>query len=374
MRHNSMLKLRLRGFILGTTVGNYEDTYGWLSQSGEKVVVPHLVLGNGFSIAQNPKAFSYLALRDRALQKGQISPLAQRLFTGLNTPDFESVIEACTASARTLRILRDDPADAEAEMLDLEASKLKEALAVVLAGLHPERPSDVDESAYRRVYRFLARFNKIYTMNYDLLLYWALMKGQDPDFANEVGGARVCDDGFRDPGHDSSFVTWDHLHSSRTQCVYYLHGALHIFRNAAGLQKHTWSRTDIPLIDQIRAQLDSGYFPLYVSEGTSAEKLTRIHSSDYLARGLRSLAETRSGMLVFGLSFSPNDEHLIKAIVESGILRLAISMHGDPKSEENLALMRRGDAVKARRIAYSSKRPLEVRFFDSQSVPLWDDL
>jgi len=355
----------------GTVVVSYDEALNWLSKAGKGTNAPHLLLGNGFSIAQNPAAFTYSALQRRANDEGRISPTAQGFFEELKTVDFELVIRSMLDAARGLRILRGNPRDPDVLGLAAEAAALKEALAVVLAGLHPSLPSEIDDDAYARVYVFLASFRTIYTTNYDLLLYWTLMKGLDEDFVALVKTSRAMDDGFRDPGYQAEYVTWDYLHAGRNQCVYYVHGALHLFRNDDELQKFTWSRTEVPLLDQVRAQLSAGYYPLYVSEGSSREKLSRISTSDYLSRGLRSLAAVANGLLVYGLAFSDNDEHLSKAVVESKVTRLAISVYGKPSAPENVKLAAKVVDLVARRLAYNPRSPLEVMLFDASSVELW---
>jgi hypothetical protein len=352
----------------------FNEAYRWLREAKNPEIDPHLLLGNGFSMAYDYERFSYTALKGRAMEDGQISELSARFFADMNTVDFELVIRALDEAARALRILRNDPDDPEAASVSQEASKLREGLAQALAALHPDRPGDIRIDAYKRVYEFLGKFDKIYTANYDLLLYWTLM--QDFEDLDEVDRPRrrKTDDGFREPDRSQAeYVSWDHLHSSRTQCINYIHGALHLYRNEDELRKLTWSRTDRPLIDQIREQLNQGLFPLYVSEGTTREKLSRIYTSDYLARGLRSIAALPYGMLAYGLSFAENDEHLTRALVESNVKRLAVSVFGDPKSPRNQATIAAVAALPARRDGYRGTRgnALQVEFFDASDVRLW---
>jgi len=163
---------------------------------------------------------------------------------------------------------------------------------------------------------------------------------------------------------------WDYLNPHR-QTVFYLHGALHLYRGEAELQKLTWIRTGDPLIDQIRAQLAANRFPLYVAEGTSHEKLTRIQTSDYLSRALRSLAAVGGGAMAYGMSFNPNDEHIMRSIVQSKIQRLAVSLYGDPLGPENQATMRAVDRLQSRRYGLNPRIELDVAFFDADTIQLW---
>jgi hypothetical protein len=59
-------------------------------------------------------------------------------------------------------------------------------------------------------------------VNYDLLLYWALMQREMPPSID-------FDDGFREPDDGpAEYVTWD-VQKTGEQNVFYLHGGLHIF-------------------------------------------------------------------------------------------------------------------------------------------------
>ena len=128
----------------------------------------------------------------------------------------------------------------------------------------------------------------IYSLNYDLLLYWTLLHDQVVNWNAEDPLNSVVeeteelehDDGFRAPDGDpeASYVTWDAEGlASDNQNIHFLHGALHLFDYGAELQKCCWERAGgIALIDQIREALGEGKFPLFVSEGNSAGKLEQL--------------------------------------------------------------------------------------------------
>jgi hypothetical protein len=164
-------------------------------------------------------------------------------------------------------------------MAETDAQALKEVLVGAVAHSHPDRPHAIQPSEYLQCRSFLRGYRSINTLNYDLLLYWTLMQ-------NELGDEAIpCDDGFRKPlrDNDASYVSWD-TDSSKTQNVRYLHGALHLFDTGPEMQKWTWINTQVPLIDQIRQALQKEFYPVFVSEGTSDEKLDRIRHNDYLCK------------------------------------------------------------------------------------------
>ena len=346
---------------------SFANAWDWASDVASRPSKkPHLLLGNGFSIAYDSETFSYSALRNEAERLGLVGDISSHMFNALGSEDFEQVIKSLEDAARALRILDPSRYHHDIETLEREAAGLKEALAQVLAGLHPERPGEISDATYLRVRGFLERFAHIFTANYDLLLYWTLMQ----DFTGRGLVPRRSDDGFRDPGYDADYVTWNYL-APHSQNVYYLHGALHLYRSEGELIKLTWVRTGEALIDQIRVQLANDSYPLYVAEGSSSEKLERIQTSDYLARGLRSLAACGGGLVCYGLSFAPNDAHLLNAIEHGKVSRLAVSIFGDPSSPPNRQTIASARLLADRREAANSSRPLEVKFYDAGSVDLW---
>lgn len=322
------------------------------SEAGKR----HLLLGNGFSIALFPDRFRYGSLLEQADFSG--FPEARLAFDALNTTDFEIVIKALRDTVSVLPVYTDD--DALARRLHEHAEALKDLLVRAIAGRHPERPSDISENQYRACRAFLANFigenrdrrgergrdlrGKVYTVNYDLLLYWSLLHDQVIQWNAENPLASVLeqteplehDDGFRAPDQepDAPYVTWEAEGAADGQTIHFLHGALHLFDHGSELQKKCWERSGgVPLVDQIRAALDEDRFPLFVSEGDSDSKLTRIRHSGYLQRSLKSFAgicrSPGSSLFMFGHSLDPTDEHILRLIEKGriGTLSLIASRH-----------------------------------------------
>jgi hypothetical protein len=129
------------------------------------------------------------------------------------------------------------------------------------------------------------------------------------------------DDGFRHPDDpDEPYVSWQEANSPT---VHYLHGALHLFDAKSEIIKYTWSKTDVPIVDQIRSALDEERYPLFVAEGDCPSKQERILHNAYLHKALRSfksICEPATGALViFGHSLAANDQHVLRMIAEGKI-------------------------------------------------------
>jgi Domain of unknown function (DUF4917) len=355
----------------------------------------HLLLGNGFSIALFPDRFRYGSL----LEEADFSncPNARRAFDRLGTTDFEVVIRALRNAIALLPLYSGD-ANA-ATLMQEHAETLKELLVQAIAGRHPERPSDITEAQYEACRAFLAHFvgesrdfrpspgkdrrGCIYTLNYDLLLYWTLLHDQvihwgigDPfPLAIEQTEALEHDDGFRAPDADptASYVAWEAEGAADSQNIHFLHGALHLYDDGPELQKKCWERSGgIPLVDQIRAALDEGKFPLFVSEGDSDGKLDRIRHSGYLQRSLKSFAgvcrSPGSSLFIFGHSLAPNDDHVLRQIEKGKIGALYVSIYGDQENEYNREIIGRVERMASAR---HDRNPLNVAFFDAASAAVW---
>ncbi len=326
----------------------------------DKYTKRHVLLGNGFSIACRPDIFIYGRLFERA-DFSALSPAARNAFEALATQDFEHVIRALRDSSRLVTLYEGVPGDV-AERMRLDADGLKNVLVNTIASSHPEMPSDIEEHEYAACRQFLSNFNTVYTLNYDLLLYWAQMhveEGEEPS----------SDDGFRKPEHDfeADYVTWE-PYQSHEQNMWFLHGALHVFDAGNEVQKYTWINTGIRLIEQIRDALQREYFPLFVAEGTSREKQARIRHSDYLAKAYRSFSEIGGCLFIYGHSLAENDEHFLQRIERGKVQHLFVGLYGDPDSKDNKRIIQRAERMASTR---SYRKPLAVSFYDSESAHVW---
>ena len=331
----------------------------------------HLLLGNGFSIDWKKDIFNYDALFDRADFSG-LKVGAQSLFDSLDTKDFEEVIEALHKAKKLIEIYETTDPDLSKKFED-DADNLKEILANTIAKNHPEQPFEISKSEFERSRSFLLNFHGIYALNYDLLLYWVLMH-------NEDGRKINCDDGFRNSDDDSAeYVVWDNG-KAHAQNVFYLHGALHLFDAGTELQKYTWKKTGVRLIEQIRAALSKNLFPLIVAEGRSEEKITHINHSGYLHKALRSFSSIGGSLFIHGHSLSDNDDHIIGLIPETYVNKLFVSFMTNPELPENaskvlklnsLAQQRKNLISKMTKKKNSRRNELEIYAYDPGTAKVW---
>lgn len=319
----------------------------------------HLLLGNGFSIACKPDIFRYGKLYEQANFDAH-SRTARVGFNALETQDFERVIRTLRDSAKIAAGYGVDAATCETLRADAEA--LKNLLVDTISASHPAWPGELSEDQYASCRQFLSHFSCTYTFNYDLLLYWVVMhteEGRDP----------TSDDGFRseEDNYGGQYVVWDST-SAHTQNLFYLHGALHLFDTGMQLRKYTWCNTGVRLVEQIRAALEEDHFPLFVSEGESAEKFEKIRHNDYLTRCYKSFSAIGGALFVFGHSFADNDDHYISRIGKGRTSHLYVGLHGDENSPENTEIKRRANALALSR---SPRKPLTIKFYDTETAKVW---
>jgi hypothetical protein len=333
-------------------------SFGSALQLVQEGKTPHLLLGNGFSRACREDIFAYTALFERA-DFNQLSPLARQAFDLLGTTDFEVVMRALRDASRLATIYGPDLPDLAKRLSD-DAAGLREVLVRAIADNHPGHPGDIALARYSACRQFLAHFDMIYSLNYDLLLYWALMH-------TELHPPVRCDDGFRTPeSGEAEYVTWEP--GRYAQNVHYLHGTLHIFDAGTEVQKYTWSNTGIRLIDQIRAALHGGLYPIFVAEGESAQKFERIRHNDFLSKAYRSFQEIGNTLFIYGHSMAPNDAHIMRLIGRGKLKQLFVGIYGDENSEGNQLIRRQVELLQAMR---PPRRPLSVAYFDAASASVW---
>ncbi|MBR0873046.1 DUF4917 family protein [Bradyrhizobium tropiciagri] len=274
---------------------------------------PSLMIANGFSI----KYFRYANLLEKAgLDEG--SPL-RALFGALSTFDFEVVIRALEDAALVERAYSKEK---RAELLASEADKLRGALVHAVRVTHPKHREDIADQIPACV-KFLSQYDTIFTLNYDLLLYWVILENTK-QFKDGFGLAEDRN-GFRWP-----FKTDAHCN------IYNLHGGLHLFKTEDDeLEKRIDQGSGV--IDAIASTITQAKrLPLYVAEGTSAQKLARIYATPYLRHCYEMLKCSESAFFVYGHSASPNDAHIYDALFSSDISHLYFCVHKPTANVEEI--------------------------------------
>jgi hypothetical protein len=269
----------------------------------------HLLLGNGFSMAYDPQIFSYNALAK--FVDNLEDPLLQNLFTAINTKNFELVMQQLESFAEIARIFK---ADADLVGRITEASeRLKASLIDAVKALHPEHVFEVAEEKSKKcaqfVTDFLANGGQIFSTNYDLLLYWVLMRNELPNSVDGFGRELLNPDDWDDP--DWSELRWG-KHKDK-QSIFYLHGALHLFDTGTEIEKEVYEDAEY-LLTRIKERIDNGEYPIFVTAGSAVQKMEHIRHNLYLSFCYDALEQVSGSLIVLGFGFGEYDTHIIDAL------------------------------------------------------------
>lgn len=328
------------------------------------------LLGNGFSVACRPDIFTYRSIRERFEQSLSDANRARisAVFDALGTNDFERVMNALDGARRIAPHYALSPSEVEA--FERDTKLIRGALIDTITTSHPESPHDLGDEEYAAAAAFLQKFDFLYSLNYDLLLYWAILHGRLESRFQD--GFRNADD---DPDGAREYVEW-RLGYEGDPTLQYIHGALHLFAAGSHLHKLTWSRTQCTLKEQVLKQLEVGRYPLFVAEGNSESKLAKIVSHAYLARSFRSFAQRGRHIVVFGCSLGESDAHVAEALAKNRkVNTLSVALHGDPERADNQVTRAACERIKQaqllRRQGQKNKGDFALNYFDSASANVW---
>ena len=127
-------------------------------------------------------------------------------------------------------------------------------------------------------------------------------------------------------------------------------------------------------MEQVNQAIRKGLYPLFVAEGESWEKQTKINHNAYLAKGQRSFEESckknNYDLFIFGHSLDNNDKHFLSMISKGKIKRAFISTY-KTKSGYDQSLANRACRLKDEREKSNNKFPLEITLFDAASANVW---
>jgi hypothetical protein len=262
--------------------------------------------------------------------------------------------------------------------MQAHSAALKEILVETIAENHPPNPNSIEDTKFWACQRFLSHFlagsraGHVFTLNYDLLLYWTLMHERNPFDPSAVELSKNDSFGNDEDDPDADYVVWQGETAAHSADVYFLHGALHLFDAGSELQKYTWVRKGEPLVDQARSAIADNKFPLFVAEGTSTKKKNKIRHNAYLYQCFKVLtANADTGthcFFIFGHSLAANDDHILRRLGRGKCKTIYVGLYGDPESPANLQIVARANALKSLR---STRYPLEIIFFDSASAQVW---
>ena len=289
---------------------NFEDV---MTALAKKKRTAHLLLGNGFSMAYDSSIFSYNALFDfvASLQ----DPLLARVLGAMKTKNFELMMEQLDAFTVLLDVFEGD----EAIKTRVQAAHdgLRRSLIDAIKALHPEHvfkvPAEKSASCAKFIDRFLKTGGSVFTSNYDLLLYWILMREGVPNACDGFGRELLNPVEVENKTEEQvwSELRWGPNRSN--QNVFYVHGSLPLFDTGTDVVKEQYDE-DGYLVEKIRARIDADDYPVFVTAGTGDEKMAQIRANPYLADCYDHLSSVDGSIVTFGFAFGDSDLHIVEAL------------------------------------------------------------
>jgi Domain of unknown function (DUF4917) len=320
-----------------------------------------LLVGNGGSMAIH-SGFGYASLRDVA--KGEcLLQNADAVFDSYKTSNFEHVLEALDHARRVNVALGTQQVNVENAYVEVRSALIK-----AVRHIHCDRK--IVAPHLPTLVTFLKPFATVVTFNYDLILYLAMLEGN------------LLDCWFKDGFVNQEFVPWwqklraPKAPATGSTLVFFAHGSLILGRNDQGIElklivENPSIGYDISLLDTItKAWSSATHTPLFISEGTSSEKLRAIQPSRYLSvvHG-EVLGDLGESVVTYGFGFADNDLQVLKAIAarRKSPKRLAVSVFMEVTDEAQQAFCH--DVYKQVRNTLGNK--VEVYFFRHDSPGCW---
>jgi hypothetical protein len=303
----------------------------------------NLLLGNGFSINIWSK-FGYGTLFELAKSEDVELPLSEggkALFEHLESSNFEDVLRILYHA----KLVDEQLGNPQENDIDSLYTNTKNALASAVNFAHvPPNISDTET-----INILLRSFKNVFTTNYDLIPYWSIMEADIWRFKDYFWSENSCFD-----------ISDTDVSADRTK-IHYLHGAIHLVERSDGrTQKLTANG-----LESLSDLFDLSHpekFPLFISEGSSDWKLSRIKRNDYLRFCYEKLCKISGGLVVIGHSLHKDyDQHIIDAINESSVSHIAIAVWPHLSSEDIISF-------KAR-LSQDIKNK-DLYFYNSESHPL----
>jgi len=316
----------------------------------------NILIGNGASIAIDDR-LSYRSLYEQVCESGRLNHEITTMFEHFGTTNFEFIMKLLLEASQVNEVL---------EINDEKTKNyyyvIRDSLISTIGDIHPTHQSV--EHLLPQIANFLGNFHTVLSLNYDLLIYWAMLIGNDNLECQWFKDCYVSGEFEK----DFSYLYRPLPPATGATLVFYPHGSLFLATDIYGNEEKLSRSEDEFLLETILTRWkEKDYIPLFVSEGNTVEKFHAITRSNYLNTIYDSILTKINGSLViYGWSASEQDEHIFEAIDHRGITDIAVSVHtANPDCESYCNRI-------ANRIDLTHNlRNVNLYFFDSQCEGCW---
>lgn len=317
----------------------------------------NILLGNGASIAID-KRLSYHSLYERVCESGRLNDEIIRMFKHFRTTNFEFIMKLLLEASRVNEVLEIDDGKTKDYYYEI-----RDSLINTIRDIHPKHESV--EDLLPKMASFLKNFAEVLSLNYDLLVYWSMLEG------NERFGCQWFKDGYYYGEFDNDFANYMYEPqppATGATLVFYPHGSLFLVTDIDGDEKKLSRHEDEALIETVLARWkEKDYIPLFVSEGDTTAKFHAITRSNYLRTVYDLVLRRMTGSLViYGWSASEQDEHIFDGIDHKGITDIAVSVHTANPDWESYC-----ERIDERFARTHNLRDSSIYFFGTQCDGCW---
>jgi hypothetical protein len=316
----------------------------------------NILLGNGASIAIHDR-LSYRSLYERVCDNQRLNRELLDIFTRFETSNFEFILKLLLEASQINEILN-IPEDKTRRYY----YELRDALINTVWEIHPTYENV--ESLLPPIADFLSNFKTVMSLNYDLMVYWAML------FGNEQWGCNWFKDCYihGEFERDFEYLSKPQDGVGGATLVFYPHGNLFLATDIYNNEVKLCRTDDDRLLETVLAKWkEKDYVPLFVSEGSSTEKFHAVTRSEYLNVVYDSVLSKISGtLLIYGWSMSMQDEHIFKALDHRGITDIAVSVYTTNSDWEANCFR-----IQERFRNTHKLKDTNLYFFDSNSEGCW---
>ncbi|WP_370806614.1 DUF4917 family protein [Dialister hominis] len=319
-----------------------------------------LILGNGASMAVS-SSFSYTNLFGKACNDSILNQTSKNLFETLQTTDFELVMNKLRQAYIINEVLQLDTDNVALHTYD----NIRQSLIKTIKEIHVQYADAIFQ--IDNIRKFLEKFKTVISLNYDLLIYWAIMASNDCKpykmkdcFTNHIDGNL----GFE---YDIEKLREPYNGGPDPTLVFYPHGNLILASNENNDELKIRINNNTNLFDAIGEKWKQKYVPLFVSEGSSEQKLKAIRRSTYLNFVYENvLSHLEPTVIIYGWKLAEQEQHLIKKIFSNNkISNVYISMYLGSNPEPIDEQKRIASMLKR------ENRTMNIKFFDAASKNCW---
>lgn len=313
-----------------------------------------LLLGNGASIAVH-QGFRYDSLYQEAVKRNKLGDAAAvfKAF-GEEVHDFELVLRRLWYAKRVYEALK-LPAES-IERTETAYAQVRNALIRIVQETHVSY--DDASMHFDPIARFVGRFRTVFSLNYDLVLYWALMYGRSENLLSVAD----CFHYDKDSGSLVSDPSFSAYREDADTLCFYPHGNLVLARTIDELEVKVRAGGGKLLETIVKTWERGASAPLFVCDGTSEEKQRSIFGSTYLGQVYsRAFSQIQDNVVIYGWSMGKQDQHILDQVLLQKPRAVAVSIRNKNADTIRRAVELFEDSVD------------RLVFFDSDSPGAWNN-